>query len=61
MGGSIWGGVAVHDGNNGIMNFGNESLRAEKRSSGELLYRFVCMKPTNRSVDHLLNVLAVDR
>jgi len=58
MGGSIWGGVAVavYDGHNGIMAFWNESLRAEKHSSGEqLLYRFVCMKPINRSFDHLLD------
>jgi hypothetical protein len=49
--------VAVHDGHNGIMTFRIESLRAEKRSAGELLYRFVCTKPINRTFDQFRSAL----
>jgi len=65
MGGSIWGGVAASDGNNGIMAFGTNLLGPR---SVPLVnsYRFVYMKPINRSFDHVLEVLvlnavAVDR
>jgi hypothetical protein len=47
MGGSIWGGVAVYDGHNGIMAFGTNLLGPRSVPSTELLYRFVCMKPFN--------------
>ncbi len=55
------GGVAVHGGYNGIKTFQNESLRAEKRSTGELLCRFVGMKPINRTFDQIRRRCAMDR
>jgi hypothetical protein len=65
MGGSIWGGVAASDGNNGIMAFGTNLLGPRSVPLGNS-FRFVYMKPINRSFDHVLEVLvlnavAVDR
>lgn len=60
-----WGGVAAFDGHNGIMAFETNLLGPRSVPLGNS-FRFVYMKPINRSFDHVLealvlNPVAVDR
>jgi hypothetical protein len=58
IGGSVWGGVAVYDGNNGIMAFGTNLLGLRSVPLWNF-YRFVYMEPINRFFDHLLVVVCL--
>ena len=52
------GGVAVHDGHNGIMVFGTNLFRPRAVLLGKF-YIESCVKPFNRSFDHALQIAAL--